>query len=341
MRTPSLFIAALAINASACRSSTADPPAVPKALEHVRAKLLVNSDLDLCWVDDAQKAACMYTGDEAETVHPVASLDDAVALVPGSALVGRTADGVLRSDLPENPGPVVVAEGVRAAAYALSGNYTCWVKTDGSASCAISGEEAKLDLGGAGARQVAVSSNQVCALLEAGGVRCWPLPTPSGPGVAITGLEGASAIALGYTDISSSLDTTWGCAIVGGGNVRCWGDNLYGQAGTATDTSTTVAAPVMDGDDPSRPLAGVVALDLRHAKSGAILRDGSVRTWGESVMSPGERRALANRVPDIKDATQIAMGSWLDCAAANGQIVCWGTSHDAGFDLPFVGYIPN
>ncbi len=125
-----------------------------------------------------------------------------------------------------------------------------------------------------------------CALHETGKVSCWgenswgvtgvgyapgapdvvgleTVPTPA----EVAGVDGASDVAVG----------TWqACAVVGGGAVKCWGDNYWGEAGQIgwPQNDPVLTPSTVDG------LSGVTAIDAGEERTCALLSDGTVRCWG-------------------------------------------------------------
>jgi alpha-tubulin suppressor-like RCC1 family protein len=127
---------------------------------------------------------------------------------------------------------------------------------------------------------VAVSTGEyhTCAILNGGSVRCWGLnedgqlgngsSTSSPVPVSVSGLTAnVIALAAGYHHT---------CALLVGGNVRCWGDNSFGQLGDGTKTSTR--APV----DVSALAFNVAQIAVGSFRSCARLKSGAVKCWGSN-----------------------------------------------------------
>ena len=74
------------------------------------------------------------------------------------------------------------------------------------------------------------------------------------------------------------------CALLDTGNVRCWGDNNYGQLGYGhTDTIGDDETPLSAGDVQivsSSSLSKVIQIAAGSSHSCALLDDGRVRCWG-------------------------------------------------------------
>jgi alpha-tubulin suppressor-like RCC1 family protein len=103
-------------------------------------------------------------------------------------------------------------------------------------------------------------------------------------GLGTTGATGAGSV-VGLTDVRSPGYSTiahtlaaggrHACAVRAGGQVVCWGHNLYGQLGNGTTT------------DSSRPVAvtgitNAIAVAAGAEHSCAVLADGSARCWGRN-----------------------------------------------------------
>jgi alpha-tubulin suppressor-like RCC1 family protein len=93
--------------------------------------------------------------------------------------------------------------------------------------------------------------------------------------------------------LSVSLSSTHACALVTGGAVRCWGEDVWGQLGDGQTTfaeATPVAVPGLSG------LAGVVA---GSGYSCGLERDGAVACWGNDIWNEiGDEAADGGASPD-------------------------------------------
>lgn len=109
-----------------------------------------------------------------------------------------------------------------------------------------------------GATTLSLSRYHACALVS-GGVRCWGnnyegacgdglLGVKTTP-VAVSGLSsGVSAIATGggmFAYAGYGRSTEQSCALLATGELRCWGDNAYGQLGDGTTSDRPVPVAVI------------------------------------------------------------------------------------------------
>ena len=118
------------------------------------------------------------------------------------------------------------------------------------------------------------------------------------------------------------------CAVVTGGEARCWGDGTKGQLGDGRTERSTLPVAVRTG--PSTVLAGVVAVAAGGAHACALLTDGTVACWGDGgsgQLGDGTRtgRAYAAVVPGLTGVAAIGAGATHTCALLTTKTVrCWG-----------------
>ncbi|MBZ0235263.1 MAG: hypothetical protein K8M05_23240 [Deltaproteobacteria bacterium] len=113
------------------------------------------------------------------------------------------------------------------------------------------------------------------------------------------------------------------CAIVGGGRVRCWGYNGFGQLGNGTTTGS--ATPVLTTNITN---AVAIAGGANHAC--ALLSTGHVRCWGANYNGQLGNGSMAHSsepvaVTGITAAVQITSGANHSCAILSDSTArCWG-----------------
>ncbi len=148
------------------------------------------------------------------------------------------------------------------------------------------------------------------------------IPLPVEPPAQVDGLDNVRAIAAG---------SAFTCALLPGGDVRCWGDNSLGQLGSsAVATGGYSAAPVTVSsiDSAASLAAGVGPLPLAGqpaavGHSCALLEGGSVGCWGQD-----DAGQLGDAAHPVQGATAIAAGARHSCAVVDGGVVCWGDNSD-------------
>lgn len=196
--------------------------------------------------------------------------------------------------------------------------------------------------------------NGYCALLFDHQVKCWGSGAWGAPGLGDQehrgdqpGEMGAALprveLGTGESAIAISSGYAHNCALLKGGNVKCWGGAGPGQLGTEDS--------MVLGDDPGEmgdalaPLKlgtgrTAIAIASGHAHNCAILDDNSLKCWGQNIFSqlgighdinwgdnPGE---MGDGLPAVdlgtgKYAVQVAPAESHTCALLNDATVkCWG-----------------
>lgn len=134
------------------------------------------------------------------------------------------------------------------------------------------------------------------------------------------------------------------CAVVAGGQARCWGANTTGALGDGTTTDRLV--PVVVSNPPGTgPLTEVTAIDTGGrgatvggflARTCARLNDGLVRCWGGSgpplgdgvTTSATRPVVVANAVGGgpLLAVSEVGVGPDFSCARKGRQVRCWGAN---------------
>jgi alpha-tubulin suppressor-like RCC1 family protein len=209
-----------------------------------------------------------------------------------------------------------------------------------------------LDLGGK-ATQIALGSSHACALLDTGAVRCWGANGRGELGYgnldnigdneapSIAGDVNLGSLAL---QISAGNDST--CAIVEGGNLRCWGRSTTLGQGPAVQPNNNIGDDETPGDIADINLGGQaiqVSASLFHAC--ALLDTGTVRCWGSNISGelgyPGVSDVGRSNTPadqgDIDlggKAVRIETGLRHSCALLDtGEVKCWGEAEQGQLGL--------
>jgi alpha-tubulin suppressor-like RCC1 family protein len=124
------------------------------------------------------------------------------------------------------------------------------------------------------------------------------------------------------------------CALLGSGNIMCWGYNYNGQLGNNSPAEySSKAVLVVENKDNTNPLSGVEAITAGFNFTCALLETGGVRCWGAHDLgklgdgATTDRRAPpTSNIPLGESASAIAAGENHACAVlASGGVKCWGS----------------
>lgn len=202
-----------------------------------------------------------------------------------------------------------------------------------------------VDLGGT-AHFVAAGWFHSCAILTDGSVKCWgnngsgqlgqghfnSMGDQAGEMASLTGIplgESARFVAAGGAHT---------CAILQSGQVKCWGNNAYGQLGV-NDTASRGGAPADMAGLTTVDLNGrtAVQLALGDMHSCALLSDQTVKCWGSGQYGQTGYGTLSNRgdwsIPMANFGSvglggpvkSIAAGLNHTCAVLlDDSVKCWG-----------------
>ncbi|MEM7154313.1 MAG: hypothetical protein AAF799_15815 [Myxococcota bacterium] len=210
--------------------------------------------------------------------------------------------------------------------------------------------------------QLALGGAHTCVRLADGGVQCWGFNNRSGnlgrgieakscstaqsfhcdsPGCCVGHDEATwselSDVPLGGPATSISAGAFHTCAILEGGDVRCWGSNAGGELGYGhTDDIGDDEVPA---DVPPLQLSGpAVALSAGRSHTCALLEGGSVQCWGSNTfgalgyghtedIGDDETPMSAGTVRLGGTAVAIAAGSDHTCALLDdGTLRCFGNN---------------
>jgi len=130
---------------------------------------------------------------------------------------------------------------------------------------------------------------------------------------------------LAWTAVGAGLKSS--CGLVNSGQVKCWGDNRYGQLGNGTTNSSSTAVFVS-----GITTASSISRSANGGQRCASLRDGTVWCWGDNSygqLGNGTKNTSASTSPvhvsGITTATSIGIGGRQACALlTDSTIWCWG-----------------
>jgi alpha-tubulin suppressor-like RCC1 family protein len=242
-----------------------------------------------------------------------------------------------------------VAGGYYHTCAALTdGKVRCWGNNDSgeSGQTVTAGQDIHppAEVGGlTNVTGIAASFSTTCALLGGGTVECWGYnggqqlgrggttndTTPHPEHQPVVGLTGATFL----------RGSTGGhfCAIVAGGQVKCWGGNGSGQLGDGSSggfkgTPVTVCAPGTTAL-PCSPMTGATFVVGGDSHTCAIVAGGKVACWGDDGQGElGRPSSANNKFPDFVStagftAKYLTAGNQTTCAVDGAGVAqCWGSN---------------
>lgn len=242
--------------------------------------------------DQGEPVAVTGLGSGIATVSAGAFHSCALTSGGGVKCWGLNSDGQLGDNtLTLRPTPSNVASLSSGVSAITTGSYhSCAMTTGGGVKCWGRNDFGQLgdgtqtprtspvDVSGlsSGVRAISAGGLHTCAVLVAGGVRCWGYNQDGQLGDGSTTLRltpvNVSGFSSGGRLIASGLFHT--CAATSTGAVRCWGQNNAGQLG---DTTTTMRTTPVNVEGLS---SGVAVLASSHHHTCADRPDGQMRCWG-------------------------------------------------------------
>ncbi len=206
-----------------------------------------------------------------------------------------------------------------------------------------------VDVGGKVA-QVTVGKTHTCALLSDANVRCWGHNEYGQLGYGHRNHIGDNErpASVGNVDVGGEViqiaaGTSHTCALLSDANVRCWGNNEYGQLGYGHTNHI--------GDDERPASVGnvdvggeVIQIAAGAYYTCALLSEGAVKCWGWNILGAlgydsdksnigdDERPASVGNVDVGGEVTQVVAGTSHTCALlSEGAVKCWGRYNILGY----------
>ncbi len=186
------------------------------------------------------------------------------------------------------------------------------------------------------ASALSAGGNHSCALVSGGAINCWGDNTNGqlGNGTFVTSNVPVRVIGIDGVNLQAtalSAGDQHSCAIITGGAVRCWGLNVGGQLGNATNTNSNVPVAVSGLDGVG---AVATALSAGAGHTCAVLNNGAIMCWGSNETAQlGDNSTSNSNVPVATSvingitlrAVQVSAGYLHTCAVLQlGASMCWG-----------------
>jgi alpha-tubulin suppressor-like RCC1 family protein len=191
--------------------------------------------------------------------------------------------------------------------------------------------------------QLALGDYHTCALLTNKQVRCWGY---NNLGQLGTGDEDNASVPqpvrnAGDTGplvnvLAITAESEGGCALLTSRQVRCWGEDDYGQLGNGLPKEHSTLPVAVKGVGGVGVLTGIAGLGGGYDTSCANTQTGRALCWGydgggtrdeETAVPVVVRNAQNGRV--LTGVTQVSNGGYHSCARlVNGQARCWGDNED-------------
>jgi alpha-tubulin suppressor-like RCC1 family protein len=197
-----------------------------------------------------------------------------------------------------------------------------------------------------GVNDVAAGLSHTCALTTGGGMKCWGNNYDGQLGDGTTAQRNApvdvSGLATGVATMATGANHS--CAVLVGGDVRCWGWNDYGQVGDGTVTRRWTAVDV------TGLASGVAAIATGGFHSCALTSGGGVKCWGSNEFGQLGDGTTTQRLTPVNvsglgsGVVAITAGGYHSCAlTSGGGMKCWGTnsSGQLGDDTMTTHVTPN
>ena len=159
------------------------------------------------------------------------------------------------------------------------------------------------------------------------------ITTGGSPGTGGRSATGGTPAKLVASSISAG--TAHSCAVLAGGQVRCWGYNFYGQLGNNGTTDSHVPAVVSPSS--TGTVISARSLSLSNSFSCALLTERTVYCWGANDTTQysgqfGNNSTIGSPIPvqgsSLTQVTAISTGSQHSCLLTSlGSVVCSGDNY--------------
>jgi alpha-tubulin suppressor-like RCC1 family protein len=264
----------------------------------------------------SSSSASPSSSDAATTSSSSSGVDAAAtgpdATVTGLAEAGAASDGALLETSASPDGASdATASGSPNTVTVSAGTAACVVLSGGTVKCWGSNESGELGID-------ATTGPDTCG----SGLPCSITPR------ALESLSGVTVVSAGYQAA---------CAILSGGTVKCWGDNVDGELGEGTTSGpeSCYAGPCSASPVALAGLSGVTGISVGQGTPlCALLTGGTVECWGlnsegdvgdEMACDAGVCPSPPSMVAGLTGVTAVSAGGAFACALlSTGTVQCWG-----------------
>ncbi len=267
----------------------------------------------------------------------------AVTTAGGVKCWGFNNSGQLGDETTEDKNTPVDVKGLSRGVVMVSAgeSHTCAVTTEGSVKCwglnnsgqlgdeTTSNRNIPVDVKGltSGAVSVSAGYSHTCAVTDVGGVKCWGnnISGRLGDGTTINHLTPVEVDGLTSRVVTVSAGGAHTCALTARGQIKCWGDNFFGQLGDGITTDQLNPVDVIDLS------SGLVSISAGNSHTCAMTAAGGVKCWGHNNYGQlGIGTTIDQSTPvdviGLSDGVvSVAAGGWHTCAVTtSGGVKCWG-----------------
>ena len=213
----------------------------------------------------------------------------------------------------------------QTCALTSAGGVKCWGENssgqlgDGTTTDRLT----PVDVMGLGSGVTAIDTGffYTCALTMTGGIKCWGANNHGqlgdGTGVPKSSPVGVTGLDSGMAAISLGSGSGHACALTSTGEVKCWGENGYGQLGDNTGGAKLTPVDVVGL---SSSAVAIVA-NGQYGYSCVLTTGGGVKCWGAGLLAPTDKTGLDSRV------AVITAGNAHTCIlSTGGGVKCWGSN---------------
>lgn len=313
-----------------------------------------------CWgsneVGQLGNGAQIVSGQSARSNQPVLviGIDNAVAIEAGvrhtCALLSTGAvkcwgdgqSGQLGNSGPRaiSSLPVSVENVTNATAISAGSQHACVIVSGGRVKCwggNFSGQlgdgtnkdnSAVNVIGISKAVSIAAGGYFACATLQTGRVKCWGMNSLGQLGVDTGNAFENEPVEISTIHIDGAVSIEAGsnhsCAVLEGGELKCWGRGDLGQIGNGFNNNASIPVSVVGIDAVKK-----VSVGANHTC--AIEDNETVRCWGWNlfgqlgVNSISGNQNIPGLVSRVVDAVEVAAGGKHSCVSlSTGRVKCWG-----------------